>query len=68
MPTDKANLAAKQKMEGLRIGSEIGRAKAQMRDTKNAGDVRVLSELVKQKKEHEHQKDNTNNQPTKENE
>ena len=59
--SDRANLQAKQKMEGLRIGSEIGRAKMQMKHQNNADDKRILTDLVKQKKEHEKQE----NQPTK---
>jgi len=60
---DKANLEAKQKIEGLRIGADIGKSKQQMQNTKNANDVRVLSELVKQKKEHQHQNEQSKNEP-----
>jgi len=34
-----------------------------MQNTKNANDVRVLSELVKQKKEHQHQNEQSKNEP-----
>ena len=52
---DKMSLLAKQKLEGMRIGAEIGRAKSQMKQQSNSEDKRILADLVKQKKEHEKQ-------------
>ena len=54
---DKANIASKEKMEGLRVGAEVGRAKAQMHHQKRTDDMRTIIDLKKHN-------DNLNKQPS----
>jgi hypothetical protein len=58
---DKANLEAKQKLEGMRLGSEIGRAKHQMKETRDMSHKKIIADFIKHDKQ-------LNNKPTKDNE